>query len=139
MRGHFIQDGQSFTIKAKAGSKERDIDVILPRGLAANHRVEKKELPANLPTSWQDASGEMRTVSWVINFGLKLAGQTAFVRGEVAEAYEIRLDQAEGKTLVYYNGKSVRAFDPSDLGEPADQPGKVAARLKLGDPPIGFS
>lgn len=138
MRGHFIQEGHSFPIRAKAGSKERDIDVILPPGLVASHRVEKKSLPANIPTTWRDASGKDLAVTWIGNFGLKQAGKTTFVRGEVGESYEIHIDKEEGKTLVYFDGSHVQAFDPSDLGEPADKPGKVAVRLKLGDPPIGF-
>jgi hypothetical protein len=138
MSGHFIPSGQSFTIRGKAGTQEKDIDVILTAGLAAGHRVEKKDIPAKIPKSWRHPSGKTRTITWIGNFGLKPAGSTEFVRGEVAEHFEIHLDHQEGQTLVYFDGSGVKPFDQNDLGFPADRPGKIAARLKLGDPPVGW-
>lgn len=132
MNGRFIKNGKSFPIKAKAKTKEREIEVILPPGLAATHEVVKKSLPQGIPTTWQG-----RTITWFNNFGLKEKGKPGFVRGQVPESYEIILDKESGKTLVYYDGSSVKAFPPGDLGDTPGRSGKVSARLKLGDPPCG--
>jgi hypothetical protein len=141
MDGRFIRKGQAFRIEAKANSRERELQVILSQGMAANYRVEKKKLPSGLPATWKDPHGETRSIEWINNFGIKQAGKQVFERGELSESYEIVLDKAEGKTLVYYDhrDKQVKPFSPSDLGEPESQPGKLSARLKLGDPPVGWT
>ena len=133
MNGRFVQDGTSFKIPPKAGTNEREIEIILPPGLAASHKVEKKDLPEGLPTTWKVS----RPITWFNNFGLKEKGKPDFVSGEVPEGYEIILDQEPGKTLVYYYDGSVRAFPQKDLGDTPGRPGKVSARLQLGDPPCG--
>ena len=133
MNGHFVQNGSSFKVPARAGTKEKEIEVLLPPGLAASHVVEKKDLPEGIPTTWKGS----RPITWINNFGLKEKGKADFVRGEVPESYEIILDKEPNKTLVYYYDGSVRAFPPNDLGEPPGRPGKVSARLQLGDPPCG--
>ena len=131
MNGRFIKNGKSFPIKAKA-NKEKEIEVILSQKLAVTHMVEKKDLPEDIPTTWQG-----RTITWFNNFGLKERGNSGFVSGQVSESYEIILDKESGKTLVYYDGSSVKAFPPGDLGDTPGRPGKVSVRLKLGDPPCG--
>lgn len=131
MNGRFVNNGTSFKVKA-AKAKERDIEVILPPGLAATHEVVKKSLPQGIPTTWQG-----RTITWFNNFGLKERGKSGFVSGQVSESYEIILDKESGKTLVYYDGSSVKAFPPGDLGDTPGRSGKVSTRLKLGDPPCG--
>lgn len=130
MNGRFVKNGISFKVKATK-AKERDIEVILPPGLAATHEVVKKSLPKGIPTTWQG-----RTITWFNNFGLKEKGKSGFVRGQVPESYEIILDKESGKTLVYYDGE-VKAFPQGDLGDTPGRSGKVSARLKLGDPPCG--
>lgn len=139
MDGHFIHNGLSFRIRAKAKSKEGEIQVILTQAMGVGYRAEKKDLPADLPTTWQDSYGKTRSVDWINNFGIKKIGKPDFEQDEVPESYEIILDQAEGKTLLYYDARDrqVKPFSQGDLGQPEGQPGKISARLKLGDPPIG--
>jgi len=139
VNGHFIRSGgKSFKISKVKGSAEKDLDIILPPGLAAKYVVEKKAVPANIPTSWVTADGETRTVAWIGNFGLKQIGKASFLQGSVSEHYEIILDKVAGKSLVYYDG-AVKPFSEGDVVEPADLPGKFSARLKLGDPPVGMT
>jgi hypothetical protein len=133
-----VKGGKSFGIAARAGARQQRLDVFLTPGLDQKYRVEQKEIPAGLPTTWTTPSGETRSVTWVNNFGLKEKGKTRFVAGEVSEHYEIQIDREEGKTLVYYSG-GVKYFDAKDLGSPPDAPGKISARLKLGDPPVGWT
>jgi hypothetical protein len=139
MDGHFIRGGQAFRIAAKEYSKEKEIQVILSQEMAANYRVEKKDLPGNLPMTWQDSDGRARSVEWINNFGIKKIGKPDFEQDEIPESYEIILDEFEGKRLVYYDSRDrqVKPFSQEDLGKPKDLPGKISARLKLGDPPIG--
>ena len=134
MNGRFVQNGTSFTVAAKANSKEKEIEVILPPGLADGdkYKVEKKDLPEGLPPTWRGN----REITWFNNFGLKEKGKSGFVSGEVPESYEIIMDKETGKIPVYYDGE-VKAFPQEDHGDTPGRSGKVSARLKLGDPPCG--
>jgi hypothetical protein len=138
MNGHFIRSkGKSFRIAKRDGSQEHDVDVILPEGLAARYEVAKKDIPANIPTSWVAPDGQTHTISWVSNFGLRETGKAGFLHGAVSEHYEIILDKVADKTLVYFDG-SVKPFPAGDTQDRDDLPGKFSARLRLGDPPVGW-
>lgn len=137
MRGHFVQDGKSFPIAARPQTNEKSVQVLLPPGLAKKYDVDKKDLPLGIPTSWTDPNGKSYSISWINNFGLKPKGSSKFAPGKVDDDYEILLDKEAGKTLFYYDGV-IKPFEPSDLGQPTDKPDKVAAKLRLGDPPIGW-
>jgi hypothetical protein len=138
MNGHFIRSGgKSFKVSKGSKATERELDVILPPGLAAKYVVEKKAIPANMPTSWVTPGGQTRPITWIGNFGLKQIGKASFVKGSVSEHYEIILDKPADKTLVYFDG-GVNPFPAVDTQDRDDLPGKCSARLKLGDPPIGM-
>lgn len=137
MSGHFNPAGKSFPVQARPGSTEQSIEIVLPPGLAKLYAVEKKDLPANLPTSWRDPSSQQtHTIHWLNNFGLKATGRPDFEAGRVPEKYEILVEVAEGEQLVYFDGE-VKPFPADETARPGNMPGKVAARLDLGDPPIG--
>jgi hypothetical protein len=136
MNGHFVDNGAPFSIGAAAGSSQKPLQIVLPVGLAAKYTAAKKPMPG-LPAKWKNAQGVEYTITWINNFGLRPTGSEGFVQGSVAEDYEILLDKEPGKTLFYYSG-GVRRFEAADLSEPSDMPGKIAARLRLGDPPIGW-
>ncbi len=139
MDGRFIRGGQSFPIGARSGSKEREVVVVLSKGMAANNRVVKKDLPDDLPTSWRDQEGKQRDIEWLNNFGIKRKGKPDFEMDDISEDYEIIVDEAEGTTLVYYDHRDrrVKPFSSEDYGRTPGQQGKISARLRLGDPPIG--
>ncbi len=136
MSGHFLPNGKSFPVQAKPGSKEEAIEVVLPPGLAKKFVVEKKDFPAGLPPKWND-----QKISWLNNFGLKAIKDTDSVPAKVAEKYEILVDAGAGATLVYYDehdeNEKVKTFSSDDHARPGNMPNKIAARLDLGDPPIG--
>ncbi|UCH61271.1 MAG: hypothetical protein JSV61_07250 [Anaerolineales bacterium] len=137
MSGHFLSNGKSFPIQAKPGSAEQAIEVILSPGLAKKYVVEKKDIPKGIPTSWRDdASQKTYKIKWLNNFGLKPIGKPDFVPGKVSEKYELLVEAGEGETLFYYD-EGVKRFPPGDLERPGNMPGKLAARLDLGDPVIG--
>lgn len=137
MSGHFLPHGKSFPVRAKPGSKEKAIEVILPPGLSKKFVVEKKDLPSGLPTHWRDDTNQKTySINWLNNFGLKSQGKTYFERGKLDEKYEILVEVAEGEILFYYDGE-VKPFPQDDFERPANMSNKIAARLDLGDPPIG--
>jgi len=138
MSGHFLPNGKSFPVQATPGSAEQAIEVVLPPGLAKKYVVEKKDIPEGLPTSWRDDASQVTyTIHWLNNFGLKPVGKANFVPGKVEEKYELLVEVGEGETLFYYD-EGVKLFPPGDFERPANMPGKIAARLDLGDPVIGW-
>ena len=96
--------------------------------------VWKKDISANIPTSWTDPEdGQTKSITWIANFGLKLKGkQDKDAYEDRVDAYTIELDDVSGSKFVYFDGKSVRPF--SDVKR---QNGKVIVTLDLGDPETG--
>jgi hypothetical protein len=135
-KGHFVNNGRPFQIGTKPNSAERPIEVVLSPNLANKYQVVKKEMPGNLPGKWKDNNGNTFTIEWVNSFGLKEVGKPDFVSGQVEEDYEILIGRGTGILVYYLNG--VVPFDDNDLSEPDDKSNMIAARMRHGDPPVGW-
>jgi hypothetical protein len=126
MDGHFVKNGNSFPIPAKAGAKL--LTVLLPPGL--DYQVESKPFPDILV---KDPLG----VDWIYNFGLKKGNVPA--QGKVSMKYELILDNPPaGKKWYYFDGTKKQPFAATDIMQSDKIPGKISARLDLGDPPVGM-
>lgn len=135
-KGHFVMNGRSFQIATRPNTTERPIEVVLTANLAGKYRVVKKDLPGNLPDKWKDDSGNTFSIEWVNSFGLKETNKPDFVSGQVEEDYEILIGKGTGILVYYLNG--VVPFQDDDLSELDDNTNRIAARMRHGDPPIGW-
>jgi hypothetical protein len=94
--------------------------------------VWKKDIPADIPTSWTDPDdGRVKSITWLNNFGLKLKGKDAFE--DDVDEYDLEFDEEPGKDIVYYSKKQViKVRDVKGVGT-----GKLTISLAVGDPPVG--
>jgi hypothetical protein len=118
------------TIPEHASSRAKQIVRLrLAPGAAQEYSVWQKELPGNLPESYQGM-----TISWFNNFGLKRAGSDRYEAK--VPPYTIILDPGpSGSILVYYDELSEL---PLNRLETTEVEGKLHATLDQGDPAIGW-
>jgi len=138
MNGRFV-NGEAASVRAEAA--EKVLSVILPPGLSNKYSVEKHPT-SGLATTWTDPNypNKVYKIKWVNNFNLK-PKQGAKINPNAPMEYEIQFEKPDlGKVtdtrLFYHDGNEIRPFDSSDYAEIAD--GKIAARLRIGDPGIGW-
>jgi len=135
-KGHFVTKGHSFKIATRPNSAERPIEVVLTANLAGKYEVVKKDPPGKLPDKWTDSNGNTFNLEWVNSFGLKQKGKPDFVAGQVEEDYEILIGKGTGILVYYLNG--VVPFEDDDLSVLDDNTNRIAARMRHGDPPVGW-
>jgi len=138
MNGRFVK-GDASTVRAEAA--EKALDVILPPGLSNKYSVEKASTGGIL-TSWADPAFPYRVyrISWVNNFNLKPRPGVK-IDPNASMEYEIQFEKPDLGLVTYtklfcFVGGSIQPFDASDYEELAD--GKIAARLRINDPAIGW-
>jgi hypothetical protein len=112
--------------------REKPLKIKLKGAGKNKYDVWKKDIPPDAPTTWTDPDdGQVKTISWHNNFGLKQKGQEAF--DETVDEYDIELDEVPGSDIVYYANKKVIKFkNVKGVGS-----GTLTVSLNLGDPSIG--
>jgi hypothetical protein len=117
-------------MKVKALSK---ISIHHSDHLDNKYTVSEKPFPDNLQTTYNGKS-----IRWITNFGYQRKENSAEVKGQLEENYDIEIekDSNPNAVLVYFDGASVKELTtrPSDT-----TPGKIKATLNLGDPPVGWA
>jgi hypothetical protein len=138
MNGRFVK-GDVFAIRAEAA--EKALDIILPASLSNKYSAEKAPT-GGIPTSWADPAYPNRVyqIRWVNNFNLKPRPGVK-IDPNVSMEYEIQFEKPDlgpvtYTKLFYFLGGTIQPFDASDYEELAD--GKIAAKLRISDPPIGW-
>lgn len=108
---------------------EEEITLVLPDTVKPeDYEVVKKPRPTGIPDKWNN-----RPVVWINCFGVKKNKVWANIE------YQIIVTPRKNKILVYFNGKAVVPFADSDLTlNPSGYPGKLSAKLRMGDPPVGW-
>jgi hypothetical protein len=129
--GHFVS-GKSISFQAIG--RKREVLVILPTSLDAKFMAVSKSLPDTLPS---EVDG--RKIVWINNIGLEAKVQNA--RVDSGEFYEVQFVKPQAKNagefiLVYWDGQTTQQIQQSDYAEISGN--KVAVRLQLEDPPIGW-
>jgi len=96
--------------------------------------VWSKDISAELPSSFTDPDdGQVKTIRWIANYGLKLKGKQEQDDFEnQVDEYTLEFDEIEGIKYVYFDGTSVQHFK-----DPKRENGKITVTLNLGDPNIG--
>jgi hypothetical protein len=129
--GHYVS-GKSISFQAKG--RKREVQVILPTSLELKFTAVSKSMPETLPSEWSGFQ-----IAWINNIGLEAKVENASV--DQGEYYEIQFarpqtDRSGAHTLVYWDGKSIQQIPQSDFVEISGD--KVAVRLQLVDPPVGW-
>lgn len=129
-KGKFVS-GERILFPAKAS--KRAVEVIIPPALANQFDVIEKDMPEELPLSWN-----LYQLVWINNIGLMK--KIADAKVAAGEYYEVQFEKGslpgDEMILVYWNGSRVIEFPHSSYLEAGE--GKLALRLKLIDPPIGI-
>ncbi len=88
------------------------------------------------PQSLKD-SEDFNKYDWIGNFGFREKSSKKNVKGLMPKSYEIQVEDRSNKDLVYWDGKSTVKFKDAKVKEVGNK--KVrAAKLKMGDPPVGW-
>ncbi len=129
--GHFVS-GEVLSFLAEG--RKREVRVILPSSLGAKFTAVSKSMPNTLPS---EAYG--KKIVWINNIGLEAKVQDASV--DSGEFYEIQFVKPQAKNagefiLVYWDGLVTQKISQSDFAEISGN--KVAVRLQLVDPPVGW-
>ncbi len=113
------------------------ISVELSQAAGAQYHVFRKDIDDDAAGKTFTIPGnppQVKTVTWLNNFGLKPKGSNDFA-GSVTQ-YTIHIPRVNGATLyVYYDGSQAQGLDFST--NPNDQ-NDIVAQLDRGDPPIGW-
>jgi hypothetical protein len=99
---------------------------------SSNYDIYQKDIPIGLKGK-KTSSG--KTIKWLNNFGLKLPNTDSYVKTETDE-YTILLDARPGAEYVYDAGNGV--IGVLQATPYTSDPTKVQAKLKLGDPSVGW-
>jgi hypothetical protein len=115
--------------KDPLNKEEKEIILLLPETVDPNdYEVFKKPRPAGIPNDWNG-----KPVRWINCFGVKKGRAWANLE------YLIIVAPMKDKILVYLDGKKIVEFADSDLiVDPPDYPKMLAAKLRIGDPPVGW-
>lgn len=125
-----------FTIP-KFTNKNETKDIVIKLPDTNKYDVYQKDFPVNLPQGY----------IWINSFGIKHRrvdendsskthdSSSDDPYPDTVDAYQIELDDVEGKEPVYFDGKQVRSF-PS--GKVSLGNNKIHVNLALGDPPVGW-
>lgn len=139
MNGRFVS-GEASSVRAEAA--EKVLSVILPPGLYGKYTIEKASTKG-IPASWTDPADPSRVyqIKWVNNFNLK-AKPGAKINPDAPMEYEIQFDKPDlgpvnYTRLFYYVDGTIMPFDSKDYEE-IEKGSKIAARLRIGDPGIGW-
>jgi hypothetical protein len=112
-------------LKSIHGGKIR---VSVPDG----HEVYEKDFPKSLKDS-----KDFTKYDWLGNFGFREKSTGKKVKGDFKSSYEIQVKDRPKKDLVYWNGNQVVKLS----GSKVIKEGKLeyrTAKLKMGDPPVGW-
>jgi hypothetical protein len=138
MNGRFVNGDKS---SVPANALEKVLDVVLPPSLSGKYSVEKGSTHEH-PTTWTDPENPNRVyeIKWVNNFKLKQK-PGAKIKPNAPMEYEIQFEKPDlGNVtytkLFYYLNNKIQPFEGSDYDEIVG--GKIAARLRIDDPGIGW-
>lgn len=102
-------------------------------GIPPGHKVYEKKFPKSLKKS-----KDFKKYDWLGNFGFKKKSNGKKVTGKFDKSYEIQVKNRPNKKLVYWNGKKTVKFSGTKVKKIGY--GKYrTAKLKMGDPPIGWA
>jgi hypothetical protein len=119
-----IQTGKSglYSIGGK-----HNVELNLEHNDHAKHHVVEKDMPTNLPTTWNGTK-----ITWFTCFGVRHKKDDGS-DGDFADVeYSIQMDalSADKTLLTFYDG-AIHVLKTETAG------GKTKARLNRGDPPVG--
>ncbi len=98
----------------------------------AGYKVYEKKMPKSLKKS-----RDYEKYEWIGNFGFKKKSNEKKVKGNFDKSYEIQVEDRYEKDLVYWNGKKTVKFSKTKVKQVGK--GKFrSAKLKMGDPPVGW-
>ncbi len=104
-----------------------NVEVNLERNDHAKYHVVEKDMPSNLPATWNG-----KKITWFICFGVRHKNSDGS-DGDFADVeYSIQMDALPAdKTLLAFYDNAVHVLETETVG------GKTKARLNRGDPPVG--
>lgn len=116
---------------AKKGTSihEGKISVLVPSG----YEVFEKKMPKSLKDS-----PDYKKYTWIGNFGFTDTVTGKKVKQSLKSSYEVQVKKEGNKELVYWDGKKTVKFK-SPKQKKIGGSNYITAKLKKGDPPIGWT
>ena len=102
-------------------------------GVPDGYQVYEKKFP----TSLKDNKA-YKKYDWIGNFGFQKKSSGKKVKGNMPKSYEIQVEDRSKKDLVYWNGKKVVKFPKAKVKKVGKKKFR-SAKLKMGDPPVGWA
>jgi len=102
-------------------------------GVQQGYKVYEKKIPKNLKDS-----KDYKKYTWLGNFGFQKKSSGKKVKGNMPKSYEIQVEDKSKKKLVYWNGKKAVKFSNAKVKKVGKKNFR-SAKLKMGDPPIGWA
>ncbi len=102
-------------------------------GVPDGYQLFEKKFPKSLKDS-----KDYKKYDWIGNFGFQEKKSGKKVKGNMPKSYEIQAEDRSKNDLVYWNGKKTVKFTKAKVKKVGNKKFR-SAKLKMGDPPVGWA